>query len=73
MRNEQSLYIEDKTCQQLRQYQIPNAFDRGLKKMDEYQQDPAAVFATPDFWKSSKWLHNLNANTNTRDAFFSSV
>ncbi|GKU01343.1 gamma-tubulin complex component 6 [Fusarium langsethiae] len=40
--------------------------------MDKYQQDPAAVFAIPDFWKSSKWLHNLSANANTRDPFFSS-
>ncbi|KAL6923738.1 hypothetical protein ACHAPO_008005 [Fusarium lateritium] len=40
--------------------------------MDEYQKDPAAVFTIPDFWKSSKWLHELNGNTNTRDPFFSS-
>jgi hypothetical protein len=43
-----------------------------IKKMDEYQKDPAAVFAIPDFWKSSKWLHELNGNANTRDPFFSS-
>ncbi|KAM0550020.1 hypothetical protein ACHAO7_005775 [Fusarium culmorum] len=40
--------------------------------MDEYQEDPAAVFAIPDFWRSSKWLHDLNGSANTPDPFFSS-
>ncbi|CAG7565070.1 unnamed protein product [Fusarium equiseti] len=39
--------------------------------MDDSQEDPAAVFAIPDFWKSSKWLHSLNGDPNAKDPFFS--
>src|SRR5690348_6928888 len=42
-----------------------------IKNMDDSQEDPAAVFAIPDFWKSSKWLHSLNGDPNAKDPFFS--
>lgn len=40
--------------------------------MTEPQEDPAAVFAIPDFWKPSKWLHQFDHDPNARDPFFSS-
>ncbi|KAF4996775.1 hypothetical protein FGRMN_4339 [Fusarium graminum] len=40
--------------------------------MTERKEDPAAVFAIPDFWKTSKWMHQLDQDPNTRDPFFSS-
>ncbi|WZH41377.1 Spc98 family-domain-containing protein [Fusarium acuminatum] len=39
--------------------------------MTEPQEDPAAVFAIPDFWKPSKWLHQFDHDPNARDPFFS--
>ncbi|KAF4971892.1 hypothetical protein FSARC_1397 [Fusarium sarcochroum] len=39
--------------------------------MTESKEDLAAVFAIPDFWKTSKWLHQLDRDPNARNPFFS--
>ncbi|KAM0344286.1 hypothetical protein ACHAPU_007643 [Fusarium lateritium] len=39
--------------------------------MTDRKEDLGAVFAIPDLWKTSKWMHQFDQDPNTRDPFFS--